>query len=74
VKIDDFEVKEIIEAPISTLLGNDCRHEAGIAYNGTPVSTHYYLCEGKIIWGATARILDQFLDVWSQTMAQKGGQ
>lgn len=67
-KVDPIEVEEIIEAPISVLLDKDCvRQETEIA-DGQAVNTYFYHYQGKVIWGATARILNQFLDIFTQVM------
>lgn len=62
---DPFEVAEILTFPVSGLLENDVlRHEDDPANDGTAEGDFYY-CNDRIIWGATARILTQFLEIWS---------
>ena len=70
--VDPIEVKEIIEAPISTLLDKDCLRQETDPLNEGMITGHFYYCNNKIIWGATARILTQFLDIWTQVMGNEG--
>jgi len=73
-KIDPREVAEIIEVPISALLNKDSlRHETDTV-DGKLIITYFYNYKGKIIWGATARILAQFLDIYSRVMKDAGRQ
>ena len=72
LKVDPTEVEEIIEVPVSALLDKDClRQETEPLRDGTIIGYFYYYNE-RIIWGATARILDQFLDIWAQVLEDKG--
>ncbi len=58
------EVAEILEVPLSLLLAPDAvRHEPR-PYEGTLVDSFYYLYHDHVIWGATARILRQFLELF----------
>jgi 8-oxo-dGTP pyrophosphatase MutT (NUDIX family) len=66
LKVDPFEVAEIITVPVSALLEKGAlRQENDPANNGTAEGSFYYY-DNKIIWGATARILTQFLEIWSK--------
>ena len=58
-KLNDKEVDSIIEVPIPALL--DKRSLIKENRSGSIVNSYYY--QGHIIWGATARILEQFLDI-----------
>ena len=69
--VDPIEVKEIIEAPISTLLDKDCLRQETDPLNDGRIIGYFYYCNNRIIWGATARILSQFLDIWTQIMTDK---
>jgi len=66
LKADPFEVEEIIEVPISALLDKDCLREGTDTLDGQVINTYFYDYQGRIIWGATARILNQFLDIYTQ--------
>ena len=67
-KVDGWETDEIIEVPISVLLDKDsCRKGIEIV-GGQKVTSYFYHYRGRIIWGATARILHQFLDIFVQAV------
>ena len=60
-RLDRRETEEIIEAPIDSLLkSNYLRPEI---INGETVTADYYKYRDRIIWGATARILNKFLAI-----------
>ena len=68
LKLDPMEVAEIIEVPISALLDKNCLRQETDTIDGQVVNAYFYHYQGKVIWGATARILNQFLDVWAETV------
>jgi len=68
LKVDPREVEEIVEVPISALLDKDCCHQETITVDGQVIPAYSYHYQGKVIWGATARILNQFLDIWAEVM------
>jgi 8-oxo-dGTP pyrophosphatase MutT (NUDIX family) len=70
LKVDPMEVDEIIEVPISALLDKNCRSQETDTLRGQPITTYFYYYQGKVIWGATARILNQFLDIWTEVAKQ----
>ncbi len=72
-KVDPKEVEKIIEVPISALLDKDCWHQETATMDGKAVTESSYHYRGNIIWGATARILKQFLGIWTQVMKDIGG-
>jgi 8-oxo-dGTP pyrophosphatase MutT (NUDIX family) len=65
------EVAAVLTVPIPALLDEgSMRHE--IEYrDGQPVDQYFYQYQGELIWGATARILHQFLDIWTGLVAAK---
>ncbi len=66
-KVDPKEVGEILEVPVSSLLDkNNLKHETEIDGDGKMLTGYFYNFNGHVIWGATARILTQFLDIWTQ--------
>jgi 8-oxo-dGTP pyrophosphatase MutT (NUDIX family) len=67
-KLDGWETEEIIEAPISALLDKDSRQKRTEVIGGQAVTSYFYHYEGRVIWGATARILHQFLSIFSRAM------
>lgn len=60
-RLDERETKEIIEAPIDSLLASNYSRPEII--NGETVTAYYYKYQDRIIWGATARILHKFLAI-----------
>ena len=57
------EVEEVIEIPLKELLDPaNLREEARWA-DGAVTKTHAYAYEDHIVWGATARIVGQFLEL-----------
>jgi len=65
-KVDGWETEEIIEVPISALMDKDCLHQETEIKSGQAVTSYFYHYQGRVIWGATARILHQFLDIFAQ--------
>lgn len=64
--INRAEIDEIFGVPVSFLLSGAGRKEEQYSFGGDLVIGYTYEFEGRIIWGATARILQQFLEVWRQ--------
>jgi 8-oxo-dGTP pyrophosphatase MutT (NUDIX family) len=60
---NEDEVAEIMQAPIAALLEKDKQSEGNEILNGQPIASYTYNYEGKVIWGATARILKKLLDI-----------
>ncbi|MBM2824355.1 MAG: mismatch repair protein MutT [Dehalococcoidales bacterium] len=67
-KRDPIEVEEIFEAPLSALLTQDCLRQESEVASGQPATNYSYEYGGKVIWGATARILNQFLAIWASIL------
>jgi len=57
------ELEELVEVPISALLDSDNYREESHVYEGRAYVASFFDYKGKVIWGATARILKQFLDL-----------
>lgn len=73
LEIDPFEVDELIEVPVSALMDEDClKQEDDLVNNGTSEGYFYYY-DNRIIWGATARIITQFLEIWSEVTGDSIG-
>ena len=66
---DKYEVEELIEVPIPALLDSDCVYQETEIIDDEEVTLYFYHYRGEVIWGATARILKQFLDIFTQVMA-----
>ena len=65
-KLNREEAEEIIEIPISALLDKNCLRKETEIIDGETVASYFYHYQGRVIWGATARILNQFLDIFTQ--------
>ena len=74
LKVDPIEVEEIVEVPISALLDKDYLHKETTVTNGQVVTSYSYHYRGNVIWGVTARILNQFLDIYAQVMKKDSGE
>ena len=63
-KVSEEEIDELVEAPVSAFLDGvcQCREEGTTA--GEVVNSFSYHYQGRVIWGVTARVLKQFLDIW----------
>jgi 8-oxo-dGTP pyrophosphatase MutT (NUDIX family) len=66
-KVSEVEIAELIEVPLASLLEEDCFSEREIFREGQNEIVYAYQYERHIIWGATARILKQFLDLIPST-------
>jgi 8-oxo-dGTP pyrophosphatase MutT (NUDIX family) len=69
-KVDGWETDEIIEAPVSSLLDEESWHHKTELRGGKKVTAYYYHYRGDVIWGATARILHQFLDIFTRAVRE----
>jgi 8-oxo-dGTP pyrophosphatase MutT (NUDIX family) len=64
-RLSQYEIEEIIEVPVSALLDKSGLREEIEVIEGKPEVMRYYHYQGKVIWGATARILHQFLEIFA---------
>ncbi len=62
-KVSEVEIAELIEVPLPSLLHKECFSEREIIRGGQKEVVYAYQYGDHIIWGATARILKQFLDL-----------
>ena len=62
-KVSEAEIAELIEVPLASLIDEDCFSEREIPRGGQKEIVYAYQYGKHIIWGATARILKQFLDL-----------
>jgi 8-oxo-dGTP pyrophosphatase MutT (NUDIX family) len=62
-KVSEVEIAELIEVPLSSLLREKSFSEKEIVRGSQKEIVYAYEYEKHIIWGATARILKQFLDL-----------
>ena len=65
------EVEKIVEVPIQALLDDHCLTPAAEYNEGKKVDSWEYHYQGNIIWGATARILNNFLEIYRAAAAEK---
>jgi 8-oxo-dGTP pyrophosphatase MutT (NUDIX family) len=66
-KLSVFEISELIEIPMNALLTEGCRREEPLELiGGRQVTPYVYAYNGKLVIGATARILKQFLEFFVQ--------
>jgi 8-oxo-dGTP pyrophosphatase MutT (NUDIX family) len=70
-KLSPIEIAELIEVPISALLDEDGFSQREIIRGTGKEVVYAYQYEHHIIWGATARILKQFLDLISSSQIYK---
>jgi 8-oxo-dGTP pyrophosphatase MutT (NUDIX family) len=68
LKADGWETDELIEAPIAALLDKNSREDKDEVIEGEPVTSYFYHYGGRVIWGATAHILHQFLEFYVRAM------
>jgi 8-oxo-dGTP pyrophosphatase MutT (NUDIX family) len=61
--MNEDEIEEIIEVPLEAFLARDHWIEEAYSSGSRTVQSYRFEYEGKVIWGATARIMRQFLDV-----------
>jgi 8-oxo-dGTP pyrophosphatase MutT (NUDIX family) len=68
LRADGWETDELIEVPIAALLAKSSREDKEEVIGGQPVTSYFYHYGDRVIWGATARILHQFLELYAQAM------
>lgn len=57
------EVDEIIEVYISTLLDNETKQSKELSVRGFTIQTPYFNIHENVVWGATAMILSEFIEI-----------
>jgi len=58
------EVKDLLEVPFLVFLSGDSSGESyPVVYEGATYQTLAYRCKGEVIWGATARIMQNLVDL-----------
>jgi len=68
LKLNRWEIEEIMEVPISALMNKGSLRQGTEVANGEVVTAYFYHYDNKVIWGATARILNQFLDIFARVI------
>ena len=69
--LDPYETQEVFEAPVIDLMDKTCFREEIRVRDGKPSPVYYYSYGDRVIWGATAKILKQFLSVFEEALAQE---
>jgi len=63
-KINAEEVDRLIEVPFKIFLSDDPKYKRDSAeFEGVTYPTPAYLYKGDLIWGATARIMESFVEI-----------
>jgi 8-oxo-dGTP pyrophosphatase MutT (NUDIX family) len=63
-RINPLEVKRIIDVPIEVFLSDDPKYKRDSAeFEGVTYPTPAYVYSGEVIWGATARIIEDFVNI-----------
>jgi 8-oxo-dGTP pyrophosphatase MutT (NUDIX family) len=62
--LSPYEIEEIFSISISALLHKASRKEERYTFGNQTFITYSYEYEGRVIWGATARIVEQLLEIW----------
>lgn len=60
---DGREIEKVIEVPVAALLAQGCFRAEQWTRGGVTRDVYFYDYQGTTIWGATARILKQYLDL-----------
>jgi 8-oxo-dGTP pyrophosphatase MutT (NUDIX family) len=69
--LQQTEVVEIIECKITQLLSQSNNEITQIKINDAlTIKTPYFALNDKIVWGATAMILNEFKKIWEESMNQ----
>ena len=70
-KLNRYEIDEIFSIPVSVLLSKADKGEECYTFDNEVFISYTYEYQGKVIWGATARIVHQFLEVWQSAIEIK---
>ena len=63
-RLSHDEIDEIFEVPISALSHRDDWKLESYVFDNQVFINYTYEYEGRVIWGATARIVQLFLEIW----------
>jgi len=63
-RVNTDEIEKLFGVPVEALLEKDRFKEGSWVYEGKTYPAYFYEYKGGIIWGATARILKQFLNLF----------
>jgi len=62
--LSPFEISHIFSIPVSELLNKANRRKERYTFGGRVYIGYSYEHEGRVIWGATAKIVQQLLEIW----------
>lgn len=62
------EVVSIIEVPLNMILSEKCIEYKKVVFNGAEETIPFYNISGKMVWGATAMILSEFIQIWNDSL------
>ncbi|WP_025763629.1 NUDIX hydrolase [Dyadobacter tibetensis] len=68
---DPREVADIYEIPFSEIIKQEIIGSSQIIIRGEPVTAPYYKIDNKEIWGATAMMISELLDVYQTFQAEE---
>jgi 8-oxo-dGTP pyrophosphatase MutT (NUDIX family) len=71
-RLDPFEIERLIHLPILDLLRGAPFREEVWERDGRPVTVYFTEYDGDTIWGLTARILKQFVEVVGPPLRESG--
>ena len=66
---DINEVQYLIEVPLNTLIEPSVFKTKKMQIRNTELNVPYFDIQNEVIWGATAMILNEFLDLFTQTIS-----
>jgi 8-oxo-dGTP pyrophosphatase MutT (NUDIX family) len=69
--VNKDEVDEIITVPVPALLDKGSLKPNTEILDGKKVESYAYHYRGRVIWGATARILNKFLDIYQKITPER---
>ncbi|MFH1639440.1 MAG: CoA pyrophosphatase [Chloroflexota bacterium] len=68
LRLERWEIDEVFDVPIPVLMDKNCFREEIRERDGRSISVFYYDYQGRTIWGATAKILHNFLNIFNMTI------
>jgi 8-oxo-dGTP pyrophosphatase MutT (NUDIX family) len=71
-RLDPFEIARLIHLPVVPLLASAAFRVETWERDGQPISVYFYEYEGSTVWGLTARILKQFVEIVRGALGQPG--
>ena len=71
-RLASFEIEQLVHLPLRPLLEPNCFREEVWDRDGRPHSVFFYEHDGHTVWGLTARILKQFVEVVGAPLQRDG--